>query len=298
MSDDPRSPVQPKKSLGQHFLTDEEVIWQIAQAVMRQVREGGDGASRLGGTPAEGVSMKDVPPDAPARLVEIGPGTGALTRELLAGCPELTAVETDPRMVRKLEQEFGAAHPGFKVLHRDVLRADWSEWIRPGTVLAGNLPYYATSPILFTTLEHRRELKAAVFMVQKEVADRITAAPGTREYGILSVQLQLLSTPRQVLDVPPEAFDPPPNVDSAVVSLVFDRPPLPCQDRTLKMVVRTAFQQRRKKMSNALRSLLDPARFPEFDFSLRPDAWTPQMYARLAEQFEKLATTDSGNVKT
>lgn len=272
---------KPRKSLGQHFLTDQEVVWRIVQAVKEEV-------SRAGESEAAG----DVP------VVEIGPGTGALTRELLPECPRLCAIETDPRMVELLRRDLTARHPGLQVLHRDVLRSDWREWLGSGTVLVGNLPYYATSPILFLTLEHRRTMRAAVFMVQKEVADRITAPPGTREYGILSVQLQLLSTPVQLFDVPPGAFDPPPNVDSAVIRLRFDRPPLPCSDRALKQVVRTAFQQRRKKLSNALRPLLDPSRFPGFDFSLRPDAWPPQMYATLAEQFEKLSTEGPESVKT
>lgn len=315
----------PKKSLGQHFLTDEEVVWRIVQAVRaemdeaawragsdgaktvegeeeaKQVKSGGAGqsgnADQAGGVGQAGREQDVGGTDRP-QLVEIGPGTGALTRDLLAVWPRLTAVETDPRMVEVLERDLSPSHPGLRVLHRDVLRADWAEWLRPGAVLVGNLPYYATSAILFETLSHRESLSGAVFMVQKEVADRITALPGTRDYGILSVQLQLMSSPSQVFDVPPEAFDPPPKVTSAVVRLRFDRPALPCSDRALKQVVRTAFQQRRKKMSNAIRPLLDPARFPEFDFSLRPDAWTPQMYARLAEQFESLSTTGQENVKS
>src|SRR5690606_14958910 len=159
--------VRPKKSLGQHFLRDPNTIRKIAAAV---------------GAPAG------------APVVEIGPGTGALTEELLRHHPDLTAVEVDERAVAHLRE----ALPGLDVRHQDVLDADWAalaEEKGDKLWIVGNLPYYITSPILFSLLDARVHLRRAVVMMQKEVAERLVAAPRTKAYGILSVQTQLLARP-------------------------------------------------------------------------------------------------------
>lgn len=173
----------------------------------------------------------------------------------------------------------------------DVLKADWETLAasQKATHIVGNLPYYITSPILFAVLAQRNLFKEAIFMMQKEVARRLVAPPSTKEYGILSVQTQLMSTPEILFDVSPNSFSPPPKVMSSVVRLTFDRPTLPCSDKMLKLVVRTAFNQRRKKLSNALKPLLGETKPDGFKLNLRAEDWEPVIYAELAEWLQSKA---------
>jgi 16S rRNA (adenine1518-N6/adenine1519-N6)-dimethyltransferase len=221
-------PVRPKKSLGQHFLRDPNTIRKIAAAV-------------------------GAPEGAP--VVEIGPGTGALTEELLRHYADLTAVEVDERAVEHLRDAF----PDLDVRHTDVLDVDWAALAEEkGEALwvVGNLPYYITSPILFALLDARRHLRRAVVMMQKEVAERLVAVPRTKAYGILSVQLQLLASPTLLFDVSRHVFHPKPDVTSAVVALDFDAPDdLGVDPERLRHAVRTAFNQRRKTLRNSLRPI-------------------------------------------
>lgn len=238
----PLSSLAAKKSLGQHFLVDGNIIRKIV------------------------ASLHPHPGDP---VVEIGPGTGALTKPLHALHPDMIVVEVDPRAIEVLNK----AIPGLHILHKDVLDVDWGEINdqesgignledgQPKTdnrklSVIGNLPYYITSPILFHVLDHRGYFREAVFMMQKEVAERLVARPRTKEYGILSVQTQLLSDVELLFDVPPTVFRPPPKVDSAVVRLRFGRPAPDTDLSMLKTLVRMAFNQRRKKLSNAIRELL------------------------------------------
>ncbi len=247
-----------KKSLGQHFLTDRNIIDKIIRSV-RAKRED--------------------------RIIEIGPGTGALTRHLAGKFDDVQVIEIDQRAVELLEQEI----PSVTVHNKDVLKVEWEKLIalEGETIAIGNLPYYITSPILFALLENRRYFKEAVLMMQKEVAERLVAGPSTKEYGILSVQTQLMSTPEILFDVSPNSFSPPPKVMSSVIRLTFDRPALSCTDNNLKTVVRTAFNQRRKKISNALKPLIGDFRPEGFDFDQRAENWTPETYAKLAELLER-----------
>lgn len=229
-----------------------------------------------------------VPAGADDWVVEIGPGDGALTEQLAARYKRFLAIEIDPVMVQHLNESL----PDVKVLHQDILAFDWGEvgeQDEPVHVV-GNLPYYITSQILFALLAERRRLKTATLMMQKEVARRIVAEHGNREYGILSVQTQLMSTPSILFDVPPGVFSPPPKVDSSVLQLQFDQGALPCSDEHLKTVVRTAFNQRRKKLSNALKPVTDSLPADIVDASLRPEALTPAMYASLTARLEQLGT--------
>ena len=219
--------VRPKKGLGQHFLHDRHAIGRIIEAVG-----------------AEG--------DAP--VVEIGPGEGALTHGLAARYGRLVALEVDREAIAHLQR----ALPGLDVRETDVLEADFGALAHElgagahGLSVVGNLPYYITSPILFALLAARRHLRRAVVMIQKEVAERIVAVPGTKAYGILSVQLQLYARPSLLFTVPPGAFRPPPKVDSAVLQLDFagvDEPDV--DEADLRRVVRTAFGQRRKMLRKA-----------------------------------------------
>ncbi len=253
-----QQPFRTKKSLGQHFLSDGNVIRKIIEAF---------------------------PATAEDWVLEIGPGTGALTQYLRPRYPKLEVVEIDTQAIDVLRESFD----GLVVHHRDILKLDWEEIIPqiPSNYVIGNLPYYITSPILFALLEHRHHFKGALLMMQKEVAKRLVAQPRTKDYGILSVQTQLLGTPEYLFDVQPGSFNPPPKVTSAMVYVHFDKPQLPCSDKMLKTVVRTAFNQRRKKLSNALKTLLEEIESTGFDLSVRAEEWSPDIYAEFALQVER-----------
>ena len=216
----------PKKSLGQNFLRDPNTIRKIADAVQ-------------------------APASAP--VVEIGPGTGALTAELLARYPQLVALEVDERAVAHLEKTL----PALDVRHADVLDADWQALateLGGALYVAGNLPYYITSPILFSLVDARAHVREAVVMMQLEVAERLVALPRTKAYGILSVVFQRYADIKLLFRVPPTVFYPQPDVTSAVVRLHFRPdapPPSPAEDH-FRQVVRAAFNQRRKTLHNSL----------------------------------------------
>lgn len=254
--------LKPKKSLGQHFLRDRNIIRKIVDAI--PVKDSSD------------------------LVLEIGPGTGTMTEVLLERFENILAVEIDQRAVRHLNEKF----PTLTVLHRDVLNVSWDELLsHDGNIhVVGNLPYYITSQILFAILANRERLSSAILMMQKEVAGRLVAEPRTKAYGILSVQVQLMSSPEILFDVSPHVFYPPPKVTSSVVRLKFDQPPLVCSDQHLKTVVRTAFQQRRKKMSNSLKSIGTLPDGPEFDYDARAEAWLPETYEKLTARLEQLGT--------
>jgi len=222
-----QQPVTPQKRLGQHFLTDPNTARRIVAALQ-------------------------APEDGP--VVEIGPGTGALTGLLRERFATLTALEIDARAVAHLRAE----HPDLDVRQVDVLEVDWRALrAEKGGLLyvIGNLPYYITSPILFALLDSRAYLRAAVLMMQLEVARRLVAEPRTKEYGILSVLFQLHASPALLFRVSRNVFYPKPEVSSAVIRLGFDgRDALdPAVDPSfLRTVVRTAFNQRRKTLHNSL----------------------------------------------
>ncbi|WP_428236271.1 16S rRNA (adenine(1518)-N(6)/adenine(1519)-N(6))-dimethyltransferase RsmA [Gracilimonas sp.] len=247
-----------KKSLGQHFLTDNTIIFKIIDAI----------------TAGKGD-----------RIIEIGPGTGALTKWLLSGCDDVHAIEIDQRAVEVLKEKFD----DLRVHQNDILKVNWKEVIDPDkkNIVVGNLPYYITSPILFDLLEHRRLFTEATLMMQKEVAERLVADPSSKQYGILSVQTQLFCTPELLFDVSPQSFSPPPKVTSSVIKLTFDKEPLSVSDEKIKEVVRTAFNQRRKKLSNSLKPVLGDYQPDGFNFDDRADHWSPETYAKLAEHLEQ-----------
>jgi 16S rRNA (adenine1518-N6/adenine1519-N6)-dimethyltransferase len=149
-------------------------------------------------------------------VIEIGPGRGALTDKLLARAERVVAIEVDPFLADHLRAKY-AAEPRLEVVQGDVLETDLSQW-GPASI-AGNLPYYITSPIVACITSLGPLVRRAVLLIQKEVAERLTATPGHREYGFLTVQTQLFADVRALFDVKPAAFHPPPKVDSAVVRL-------------------------------------------------------------------------------
>ncbi|MBO4818638.1 MAG: 16S rRNA (adenine(1518)-N(6)/adenine(1519)-N(6))-dimethyltransferase RsmA [Firmicutes bacterium] len=218
-----------KKSLGQNFLKDEIVIEQIAQAA--------------------GCGPMDT-------VVEIGPGLGVLTDALSERAGKVIAVELDDRLIPILNTRF-ALRDNVEIVHEDILKFDWSG-VSPeegGDLhIAGNLPYYITTPILLGILEKKVPAKSITVMVQKEVADRIVAPPGGKDYGVLSISLQYYAKARKVLDVPAECFDPKPKVDSSVVVLDLkeERALAPDEEGKFFRLVKQAFMQRRKTLSNSL----------------------------------------------
>jgi 16S rRNA (adenine1518-N6/adenine1519-N6)-dimethyltransferase len=216
------------RRLGQHFLVRQAILERIAEAACP------GGAAENTGT-----------------VVEIGPGRGALTSHLLARAERVVAIEIDPVLVQYLRAKF-RDEPRLTLVEADVLKADLSQW---GEIaVAGNIPYYITSPIVEKTLRLGGQLTRAVFLVQEEVAERLTARPGTRDYGFLSVQTQLLSTPELLFSVPAAAFRPPPKVDSAVVRLTPKNvSEFPALDREAFLAfVSRCFRQKRKTIRNNL----------------------------------------------
>ena len=222
-----------KKRFGQHFLHDPGILRNIVQAIAPQ---GGE------------------------RVVEIGPGDGALTLPLLRALGRMTVIELDRDLIPRLRA--AAAGIGeLDIINADVLGVDLSA-LGAGMPLrvVGNLPYNISSPILFHCIDHLDAISDMHFMLQKEVVERMAAAPGSKVYGRLSVMLQLACRVEPLLGVPPGAFRPPPKVDSAVVRLTPRAPgERPTVDaRAIARVVKAAFGQRRKTLSNALREVLTP----------------------------------------
>ncbi len=219
------------RRLGQHFLVRHSILERIAESTCPQKCE---------------------------TVIEIGPGRGALTSHLLARAERVIAIEIDPVLVQYLRAEFRDS-PRLVLVEADVLKADLTQW-GPATVV-GNLPYYITSPILEQTLALGPLLQHAVFLVQKEVAERLIARPGSRDYGYLSVQTQIRSAPELLFTVPAGAFRPPPKVDSAVVRLTprID-PDLGDLDREAFLrFVSLCFRHKRKTIRNNLLPSYDGA---------------------------------------
>ena len=251
-----------RKRFGQHFLHDPLVIDRILMLIR----------------PAPGD-----------HLVEIGPGRGALTDALLAAAGELDAVEIDRDLAAALRVRH-AAHSGFRLHECDALTVDWSALAheRGGRLrLVGNLPYNISTPLLFGLLPHAAALRDMHFMLQREVVDRIVAAPGSGDYGRLGVMLAPFLHSERVLDVGPGAFQPPPRVQSAVVRMsvradVPDWAHLPEFPR----VVAAAFNQRRKQLRNALSALLDVQQIEAagIDPSARAETLDASQFGALARQ--------------
>lgn len=253
------SMARPKKHYGQHFLHERGIIERIVAAIAPQ------------------------PGD---RIVEIGPGEGALTLPLLDAARTLTAIELDAELIDPLRVA-AQSRGKLTIIHADVLEVDFTALAGAGKLrLAGNLPYYVSSPILFHCLEHARAITDMVFMLQKEVVDRMAASPGSKTYGRLSVMLQLACKVEPLLRVPPGAFRPPPQVESAVVRLVPHAAPLDSQVDHAKVeaIVRAAFGQRRKTLANALSGVLDSEaiRAAGIDPRARAETLSPAQYVQLA----------------
>ena len=254
-----------RKSLGQHFLHDERALDRIA------------GALELTGTET---------------VIEIGPGRGVLTDRLVPLCRRLVIVEYDRALAQILRERY-AATPTVEVVEADVLQTDLGALAGGEYALVGNVPYYITTPILFHALEPPRPTRA-VFLVQREVAERMAAAPGSRDYGALTVNVRAVATVELITRVPPGAFRPPPKVESAVVRVTPRPTPLvaPSLEARFKKLVLDVFGMRRKQMRRIIRSVasLDAERAEAvlvaagIDPDARPETLAPESFAALLRE--------------
>ncbi|MDO4935745.1 MAG: 16S rRNA (adenine(1518)-N(6)/adenine(1519)-N(6))-dimethyltransferase RsmA [Phascolarctobacterium sp.] len=217
-----------KKKLGQNFLIDPSVVEKIAAAAEL--------------TPND-------------RVLEIGPGIGTLTQGLAESGAEVVAVELDQRLIPVLGNTL-ADYPNVKVMQGDILEMDIPKLISGPFKCCANLPYYITTPIIFALLEQNLAWERLVFMVQKEVAERIVTEPGGKDYGALSVTMQYYTEPQIAFTVPPSSFIPAPNVESAVL-VCKKREKSPVELKSLEIffkVVEAAFSVRRKMLHNSLKN--------------------------------------------
>lgn len=254
--------IRARKRFGQHFLHDPGVLARIVGAI---------------------------DPQPGQRIIEIGPGTGALSRPLLERCRRLEAIEIDRDVIPELQRRCAGA--GQLVVHQgDVLEMDIAALHDGGPPLrvCGNLPYNISTPLLFHLLAARAVIADMHFMLQREVVERIVAPPGGKIYGRLTVMLAASCRAESLFRVGRGAFRPPPAVDSAVVRLVpHPADPFPLPDRArFARVVAAAFSMRRKTLRNSLRGLLGPAAFAAagIDAERRPETLAPAEFARLAAQ--------------
>jgi 16S rRNA (adenine1518-N6/adenine1519-N6)-dimethyltransferase len=248
---------RPRKRFGQHFLTDRHYLGRIVEAIG---------------------------PQAADRMVEIGPGTGLLTDELAKRVERLDVVEIDRDLASALRARFDPARVA--VHEADALEFDFRTLPGPLRVV-GNLPYNVSTPILFRMAESADALADCVFMLQKEVVERMVADPGSPEYGRLSVMLQYRFAMAKALSVPPGAFTPPPKVDSAVVRMKpLDAARLRARDdQRFVEVVAGSFSQRRKTLRNALRAVADENAFARagIDPQRRGETLSVAEFVRLAD---------------
>ena len=257
--------VKPKKALGQHFLKDLQIAKRIADTLS---------------------DYKNLP------ILEIGPGMGVLTQFLLEANHDLTVVELDLESVAYLEQNFPALEG--KILAEDFLRLDLSKLFAGQFCVIGNYPYNISSQIFFKVLDYKEHIPCCSGMIQKEVAERLAAGPGSKTYGILSVQLQAWYDIEYLFTVSETVFNPPPKVKSAVIRMTRNnRTELGCDQSLFKTVVKTSFNQRRKTLRNSMKPLLGKD-CPDYAlpvFDKRPEQLS-------VEQFIELTLITERNLKT
>lgn len=219
--------VRPKKYLGQHFLTDENIARKIVESF------------------SEKCTTNDI--------LEIGPGMGVLTKYLLDEKKFQTwAIDIDKESVEFLKNKFPVF--GNRLIEDDFLRMDLTNYFKDEFSLIGNFPYNISSQILFKMIDNRKQIPLMVGMFQKEVAERLQAKTRTKDYGILSVITQAFYTVEYLFTVNEDVFNPPPKVKSAIVRLIRKNNVLDCDETLFRRVVKTAFNQRRKKLRNAISS--------------------------------------------
>ena len=251
-----KSPVRAKKHLGQHFLTDENIAKKIGETLS-----------------FEGYS----------EVLEIGPGTGVLTKYLLKNDIRLTAMDLDRESIAYLKESFSLEHPNlvhgnnFRIMEADFLKCDLRELFgNQKFAITGNFPYNISTQIVFKMLEYRNQIPEFSGMFQKEVAQRICEKAGSKTYGILSVLVQAFYETEYLFTVNPQVFNPPPKVESGVLRLVRkENDQLACDEKLFFQVVKTAFQQRRKTLWNSLKI-----------FNISEDLKEDSIFAQRSEQLD------------
>jgi 16S rRNA (adenine1518-N6/adenine1519-N6)-dimethyltransferase len=242
---------KPKKRLGQNFLVHERVI----DSIMRLLA----------------LSPED-------EVVEIGPGLGFLTRRLVESAAKVWAVEVDPFLSERLSRSPLVRHPGFQLIHDDILKVRFDELLPHKQVkLAANLPYSISTPVLLKLFDSREHFSSLVLMVQKEVAERMSARPGTKSFGTLSVWTQIQGRITEKVAVSSEAFFPRPAVSSTILKIELFAQPLVSSEELpwLRALVRAAFGQRRKTLANALAGSVSNGR-PGVEELLRGEGIDPR----------------------
>jgi 16S rRNA (adenine1518-N6/adenine1519-N6)-dimethyltransferase len=260
----------PRKRLGQHFLTDTRTLDRIADVLE--------------------ITKQDT-------VIEIGPGRGALTDRLAARAGRLIAIEVDKLLIPILRARY-ADQPHVSIIESDVLDLSLGDVAGGPYLLAGNVPYYITTPIIFHAL-HAPRPHSAVYLVQKEVADRVAAAPGSEMYGALSVNVQALAKAERLFTVGKGAFQPPPSVESAVIRLTpREDPVIPSAlEHEYQRFVIAAFGNRRKQMKRVLREVTEVTAeqaeqvlaAAEVPVASRPEVLSPADFARVLAQWHAIA---------
>lgn len=271
--DAPRLP-HPRKRFAQHFLADRRSLERIVEALA---------------------------PDATDTVVEIGPGRGALTDLLMPGCGRLIAIEIDRDLVSHLRSRY-QSEPRVEIVEGDALETDWAALAGPSYLLAGNLPYNITTPLIFRVLAPPRP-RRAVLLIQKEVAARLAAAPGSQDYGALTVNVQVTTAARSVARVSAGSFHPKPSVDSAIVLLTpLEQPLLGAgEEDAFRRFVQAAFSMRRKQLLRLMRELWIPdagiasALLTDLGIepSSRPEVLSPEVFVRLFRAVRLVAPATS-----
>ena len=264
-----------QKRFGQNFLIDENIIRKIIDA--------------------SGITKEDL-------VIEIGPGIGTLTQYLAEKAREVIAIEIDKALIPILEDTL-KEWPNVTVINQDILKIDLRKLIidrnkgQPVRIVA-NLPYYITTPIIMGILEQQIPVSTMVFMMQKEVAERIEASPGTKEYGALSLAVKYYSEISHVSEVPPNCFIPRPAVSSRVVCMKrYEKPPVRAEDEVLLFrLIRASFNQRRKTFANSVRNALSYDRETIEEIlvqmglppNIRGEALTLDQFTQIADKLSKI----------
>jgi 16S rRNA (adenine1518-N6/adenine1519-N6)-dimethyltransferase len=248
--------VKPKKYLGQHFLLDNTVSQKIAEAIKIENK---------------------------VNLLEIGPGTGALTQFLMGENINLVAYELDNESIIYLNKNF----PNLIVHNQDVLKIEWKSIFNYNFSVTGNFPYNISSQIMFKIYENRDIIDQMVGMFQKEVAERICSSTGTKKYGILSVLIQAFYNVDYLFTVNEDAFNPPPKVKSGVIRIVRnDIIKLDCDEKLFLRVVKAIFNQRRKMARNSLKSMLGDLKIDHVLLTKRPEQLSVENFIEITKLLE------------
>ena len=268
--------VKAKKHLGQHFLKDELIAKKIGETLTLQGYR---------------------------HVLEIGPGTGVLTKYLLLKDIDIIAMDLDKESIEYLHTSFFSEHPellnrenSFQIVEADFLKYDFDLLFKGKQVaITGNFPYNISSQIVFKTLEHKDRIPEFTGMFQKEVAKRICEKEGSKIYGVISVLTQAFYEAEYLFTVPPEVFDPPPKVHSGVIRLTRKKEPSPVQnEKLLFTVVKSAFGQRRKTLKNSLKTLIqDTSLFEQAIFTKRPEQLSVASFVELTALIENQSNSSN-----